>query len=62
MNPILIHHLRFRSAKMPQYRHSLLTLGICLLIAAGFLPSCNTMQGVGQDVERTGEAIEGAAR
>jgi len=45
----------------PRFRVSLLTTGACLLFA-GFLSSCNTVQGVGRDVERTGDAIEDAAR
>lgn len=46
----------------PQFSISLLAFGACLLIAAGIVSSCNTVQGVGQDVERTGDAIEDAAR
>lgn len=35
---------------------------IAVLIAAGMtLAGCNTMQGVGQDIERGGEAIQEAA-
>ena len=28
---------------------------------AGALPGCNTIHGAGKDVEKTGQAIEGAA-
>jgi predicted small secreted protein len=62
MNPILIHQPNCGSVKTPKLRASLLTTGACLLIAAGALSSCHTMQGVGRDVEHTGEAIEDAAR
>lgn len=33
---------------------------ICVLTLAG-LSSCNTVRGVGKDIQRGGEAIEGAA-
>jgi hypothetical protein len=51
MNPILIQHLSCRPAKTPQLRFSLMTLGTCLLIAAGCFSSCDTLQGVAQDLE-----------
>lgn len=39
---------------------SLLTLTIFVLSLG--LAACNTTQGVGEDIEAAGEAIEGAAR
>lgn len=33
-----------------------------LLIAAAALMGCNTMQGVGQDVQKVGSAVEKAAK
>jgi entericidin B len=33
----------------------------CFLIAAMFLAGCNTMEGLGKDVKKGGEAIEKAA-
>jgi predicted small secreted protein len=62
MNPILIQHFTCGYGKMSQFRVSLLTTAACLLIACGVLSSCHTMQGLGRDVEKTGEAIEDAAR
>jgi predicted small secreted protein len=38
---------------------------MCLLIAASFalaLSGCNTVKGVGQDLQRAGEKIEGVAK
>ncbi len=38
---------------------------ICLLIAASFtlaLVGCNTVKGVGQDLQKVGEKIEGVAK
>jgi entericidin B len=34
---------------------------LAVLGAISFLSACNTVQGVGRDVEATGEAIEDAA-
>jgi predicted small secreted protein len=34
-----------------------LVLGLAALVLSG----CNTVQGVGKDIERSGEAIQGAA-
>ena len=37
-------------------------LSLCLLGACSFaLTACNTVEGVGKDVKRAGEKIEGAA-
>ena len=36
---------------------------VCLMALAGlFLAGCNTMQGLGKDVEKTGEAIQRKAQ
>lgn len=35
---------------------------IALIISAFVLLGCNTMQGVGKDVKKAGEAVENAAR
>ena len=37
----------------------LLSLGMA---AAGMLSGCNTMRGVGQDVQRAGSVVENAAK
>jgi entericidin B len=34
---------------------------VCLLAFAFGLTACNTMKGAGQDIERGGEKIQGAA-
>ncbi len=34
----------------------------CLLAAAFALAGCNTLQGVGQDLQKAGSAIENAAK
>ena len=32
-----------------------------LMLVAGFLAGCNTMHGMGKDIERGGEKIQGGA-
>jgi predicted small secreted protein len=34
---------------------------IMLMVLAGFIAGCNTMQGAGKDIERGGEKLQGAA-
>ncbi|MGE5523324.1 MAG: entericidin A/B family lipoprotein [Rhodospirillaceae bacterium] len=34
---------------------------IMMLVLAGFVAGCNTMSGMGKDVERGGEKLQGAA-
>lgn len=46
----------------PSIRLSLFATGICALLAAGVLSSCNTVGGFGNDIEKTGDAIKHAAR
>ncbi|CAN5745056.1 hypothetical protein BH11PSE12_BH11PSE12_07320 [soil metagenome] len=36
----------------------LFTLVLCLMVLAG----CNTVQGIGKDVKKAGEVVEGAGR
>jgi entericidin B len=31
---------------------------LCLIAAAAFLAGCNTVQGIGKDIEKGGEAIQ----
>ena len=35
---------------------------LCMLLVAAWLAGCNTMEGVGRDVERGGEKLQGEAR
>ncbi len=35
---------------------------VWVLLVAGFLAGCNTMQGAGRDIERGGEKIQDTAR
>ena len=35
---------------------------ICVLIVALSVAGCNTVKGVGQDLQKAGEKIEGAAK
>ena len=37
-------------------------LGGLLVLTIGALPACNTMEGAGKDVKKTGEKIEDKAR
>ncbi|MDB5890193.1 MAG: Entericidin EcnA/B family [Polaromonas sp.] len=42
-------------------------IATCLLLSLGFVASalltgCNTMRGIGQDVQRAGSAVENAAK
>ncbi|QJQ95005.1 MULTISPECIES: entericidin A/B family lipoprotein [Halomonadaceae] len=39
----------------------IIALSFALLVTAGALAGCNTMEGAGQDVERGGEAVQDAA-
>ena len=36
-------------------------MAVLMVLAMGFLAGCNTMEGVGKDVERGGEKIQGSA-
>lgn len=38
-----------------------IALSFALLMTAGALAGCNTIQGAGEDVERGGEAVQDAA-
>lgn len=38
-----------------------IALSFALLMAAGALAGCNTMEGAGEDIERGGQEIEEAA-
>lgn len=35
---------------------------VWVLLVAGFLAGCNTMQGAGRDIERGGEKLQDTAR
>lgn len=37
-------------------------IAFCLLLMSAWLAGCNTMEGVGKDVERGGEKLQGEAR
>jgi predicted small secreted protein len=39
-----------------------IALGFALLMTAGALAGCNTMEGAGQDVERGGQHVQDAAQ
>ena len=39
----------------------ILALSFTLLMGAGLLTGCNTVEGAGQDIERGGEAIQESA-
>lgn len=36
----------------------LFTLALCMMVLAG----CNTIQGIGKDVKKAGEVVEGAGK
>jgi len=38
------------------------TAAVLALLMLGILAGCNTMQGVGKDIERGGEKLQGAAQ
>ncbi|MFY0991757.1 entericidin A/B family lipoprotein [Halomonas sp. C05BenzN] len=38
-----------------------IAMSFTLLLIAGVLAGCNTLEGAGQDVERGGEAVQDAA-
>jgi entericidin B len=35
---------------------------IAMLVVAGLIAGCNTMQGAGKDIERGGEKMQGTAK
>ncbi len=35
---------------------------VLFMLMLGFLAGCNTMQGVGKDIERGGEKMQGSAK
>lgn len=39
-----------------------ISLALAALLTLGALSACNTVEGVGQDVEATGEAVSEASR
>ena len=39
-----------------------ISLALAALLTLGTLAACNTVEGVGEDVEATGEAVSGASR
>lgn len=39
-----------------------IALSLAALMTLGTLAACNTVEGVGEDVEATGEAVTGAAQ
>lgn len=41
--------------------HKVIAVSFVLLMTAGLLAGCNTVEGVGEDVERGGEAVQDAA-
>jgi predicted small secreted protein len=48
----------------PQSKESLMKSFTALLVVSGLLAlaGCNTVKGVGQDLQKAGSAIEGAAK
>lgn len=39
-----------------------ITLTVFSLLGLGLLSGCNTIQGIGKDIKKTGEVIEGAGK
>jgi predicted small secreted protein len=37
-------------------------IAIAILASSSFLAACNTLNGIGKDVERAGQKVQGAAR
>lgn len=61
MNPIIISKTCHSTPKKIAVRKFTLAAGVGLLLIAGAATSCNTVAGVGRDVERGGEKIKDAA-
>ncbi len=40
----------------------MLTRLLAIMMLAGFIAGCNTMEGVGKDLERGGEKMQGKAK
>jgi predicted small secreted protein len=48
-------------SRMDRHRRiTVLTWVMLILVGAGSLSACNTIEGAGQDVERAGEAVQDA--
>jgi len=37
-------------------------VALCLLLISAWLAGCNTMEGLGRDIERGGDKLQGEAR
>ena len=37
-------------------------ISACLMIACGLVAACNTLEGIGKDIKKGGEAIERSAK
>lgn len=62
MNPILISKtVRQNSSAKSTARRFTMAAGVGLLLIAGATTSCNTVAGVGKDVEKGGDKIQDAA-
>jgi predicted small secreted protein len=46
---------------MKNIMFKIVPLTFLLLISATFISGCNTMSGIGKDIESAGDAIEGSA-
>jgi entericidin B len=61
----LLHGKEWNSRKLFQGDTTMkraIALGFALLMTAGALAGCNTMEGAGQDVERGGQHVQDAAQ
>ncbi len=47
--------------KHPRPSFLALLAGLLVLLGAGALTACNTVEGAGKDIEKTGDAIQDAA-
>lgn len=62
MNPILISkNVRNNSSTKSPARRFTMAAGLGLLLIAGATTSCNTVSGVGRDIEKGGDKIQDAA-
>src|SRR5688572_20707873 len=58
---VAVPRMRVQSFHFVEESHMKKLMAVLMVLAMGILAGCNTMEGVGKDVQRGGEKVEGAA-
>jgi entericidin B len=56
-----VPRMRVQSFHFVEESHMKKLMAVLMVLAMGILAGCNTMEGLGKDVQRGGEKVEGAA-